>query len=861
MGVALAPLGDSLLWIASFYMSPRRWSVYDPSGTFGPGSPVFPSVRASSIIEELTHLEPGRTYFFNLSRDVFFMGRPLFEGVSMLSWPSEPIQAVAPADGVPVADALEPLAGNVLWVAGWDESGSVLQVYDPIGSFTLDQFGNFEFPPQVASLTHLVPGSTYGISLSEDVLFQKRCLRAGLNRIVWPGATPETGSLVSNLPWYCDRLMSHEKLAVEGIQHVVDEHPAIAPALVSLPWVTDGMDGFLGVEHRVLYSLRNIPAGSSLLRGLMEFPWFTDGITRSEASFVGSIASINTEYSSQAELIMGFPNVADGITPAEGDFVGGLNSLRIQTSDKGYLVPRILAVPWVADGLTGAELRLFQTFFRFARDEAVDVELANSVFESPMFDVSDGHVDMLQAEAAELLYDALFHDWLDTLLDEPRFQDGLTDEELALFAVLRYNEYEPLFQDMMRYGEVHSRTITLPLTGEMKLFIISGLPDHRDDEVQPSTSIVVQPGDGLGHAASHNEIFDYMRSSMAHIESAVGVPWWKNFAIFVIDPNHHMKNFGASGLNADSFMIMIHPGALEEIVPHELAHDYFNSPQLPLWLAEGTASFLERDPFSRPDEHHQSRYNRLKGGCATKFGQFENINDHAMAWARNTAIQTKAILFPDDFCEYTIGEAFWLGMYLSLGQELVSTYLAELSMAGEAVYAERISGLKEGEIYQVMLSNTPPGKRAQFRDLWRELYGRDMEAEHSGDRAALVAVAEAHEDLPAVRNPFDNWLTDDAPISQWHRVVTNDSGRVISLDLSNIQIRSIPPELGSLTMLEELYLTSTSQLGGTIPAELGDLSNLEYLYLGDRHKLTGCIPQGLRRVLHNDFHKVGLPFC
>ena len=47
---------------------------------------------------------------------------------------------------------------------------------------------------------------------------------------------------------------------------------------------------------------------------------------------------------------------------------------------------------------------------------------------------------------------------------------------------------------------------------------------------------------------------------------------------------------------------------------------------------------------------------------------------------------------------------------------------------------------------------------------------------------------------------------------------------------------------------------------GAIPPELGGLANLSELYLAD-NQLTGCVPDGLRDVPNNDIERLGLPFC
>ena len=113
----------------------------------------------------------------------------------------------------------------------------------------------------------------------------------------------------------------------------------------------------------------------------------------------------------------------------------------------------------------------------------------------------------------------------------------------------------------------------------------------------------------------------------------------------------------------------------------------------------------------------------------------------------------------------------------------------------------------------------------------------------STDRAALVAF------YHAMGGPgwqiSDNWLS-DAPLGFWYGVKADRNGRVIKLGvrgfIANYNMTGvIPPELGSLTNLEYLFLYG--DLTGPIPPELGNLSNLEYLNLYGG--LTGAIPPEL----------------
>ncbi len=120
------------------------------------------------------------------------------------------------------------------------------------------------------------------------------------------------------------------------------------------------------------------------------------------------------------------------------------------------------------------------------------------------------------------------------------------------------------------------------------------------------------------------------------------------------------------------------------------------------------------------------------------------------------------------------------------------------------------------------------------------------------DRAALVALYNATDGPNWVNN--ENWLT-DAPLRDWYGVATDASGRVVRVDLAGRWDSEaqewipyglsgpIPPELGSLANLQDLYLNA-NELTGTIPAELGSLANLTRLDLFE-NQLSGPLPPEL----------------
>ena len=114
----------------------------------------------------------------------------------------------------------------------------------------------------------------------------------------------------------------------------------------------------------------------------------------------------------------------------------------------------------------------------------------------------------------------------------------------------------------------------------------------------------------------------------------------------------------------------------------------------------------------------------------------------------------------------------------------------------------------------------------------------------TADRAALVALYNATGGANWTNNT--NWLSNE-PLSEWHRVETDEDGRVTALRLvANGLSGEIPAELENLTNLQVLSL-STNTLSGEIPAELGNLTNLQILSLS-ANELSGKIPAELANL-------------
>jgi len=120
----------------------------------------------------------------------------------------------------------------------------------------------------------------------------------------------------------------------------------------------------------------------------------------------------------------------------------------------------------------------------------------------------------------------------------------------------------------------------------------------------------------------------------------------------------------------------------------------------------------------------------------------------------------------------------------------------------------------------------------------------------ASERAALIALynstnGDGWRNIEGWKTPplYTDGFAMPGTENTWTGITVSDD-HVTEIELFSHNLSgSIPPELGNLSMLEELIL-GDDQLSGSIPPELGNLYNLEILCLG-LNRLSGSIPPEL----------------
>ena len=480
------------------------------------------------------------------------------------------------------------------------------------------------------------------------------------------------------ISWFSNPPDTVHSDAAEAITAIWLMDASLGDEVARMPWVIDGVND---EESRVFVHLSKVGVEEpEFLRLLLGSPWVIDGVNDVEWEAFQLLVAISRDHKDLAMLVANVPLEEDEEVLQTVELLVEIGAADFE------LARRIAAVPWVADGVREEERRLLAMVLvgSDSSPELVEFLLGGLLEISSHLpgNLRDYLVDSLSYLAIES------PQVLDRLRAQPWFQDGIDEEEAAFLVVLtgKAQDSPELFDDLLDAHFTQFTTVSLPLSGEVRLWIVQNTPFSPD-----------------------KDLLTILADSVRFSEELMKVAFPTNDVILVVvDPGD--KSYGLRGgafLRTHMQIVGFRLGPMYGI-PHETGHYYVAGPR---WFSEGTSE-LVRAYVNHKKGIQTLDDRRVELESEARCSQYENIRHYKFIIEELGPIVGEK-------CQYIMGERFLLNMVEVIGLDAVSSAMRELELMKRNL-GQRI---REQSIYQTFLEATPTDSKEEFRDMYRLLHG------------------------------------------------------------------------------------------------------------------------------------------
>ena len=487
------------------------------------------------------------------------------------------------------------------------------------------------------------------------------------------------------MSWMRDGITIEESHRLSWVRDIASASPELADYLLA-DWVAQRFSWDITWHLHVIAS-----TDAELAKRILDLPWVADGLEQPESDVLSKLTSRIPVDGEIGRRILDLPWVADGITKVEAE--GARSLVDVWRSDR-ELGQVVLDLPWVADGITGSES---VGLWGLAGIAYTDSSLAWQVIDD-MEDLLPLLGGLASDSLASLGQLGEFPEDLRQLVEQPWFADGLSREEAAFVTTLMPLAYASpsLYAHLLESHFTVSKTISLPLAGEVVIWAFQNAPFAQDDGQ-----------------------FTVVENAAGAMEGFLGAPFPTNDIIFLlVVPGSDTAGLGIGRHMGSHVRIINYSGGRIDgdpnLIRHELSHYYFGLAFAPVWLREGAAdyaaAYVRATSGTQSMDDRSEVVSRSQAGCVSD--GIENISHLNRLYDP---------VFDTPGCAYVMGENFLHQVREPLGEDGLAAALRELYYLG--LSRERLWPATEAEIYEVFLRNTPPGREDDFRDVYQRLHG------------------------------------------------------------------------------------------------------------------------------------------
>ena len=283
-------------------------------------------------------------------------------------------------------------------------------------------------------------------------------------------------------------------------------------------------------------------------------------------------------------------------------------------------------------------------------------------------------------------------DEFELLIAQPWFTDGLDATERAfIVAVEKTTGLAEIYEDLLTAPRImQSRTVSLPLAGEVDLWVFFNDDSHLDQDILAA-----------------------VERGARGTERLMGVPFPLTDLIVMSLDVESCDLVACGGVNYVDSMVLVESGGRfvgERTLYHEIAHFYLTAEIGPFWLYEGGANLFAEHVIA-----HAERDGELWR------------DEQALPTCRENGVPNLHALNDPDHpdpvwqqtCGYGLGQFFLTSLFDAMGEAAFSSALREL----HGLYLDYQYYPTEEQVYRIFLKHTPPDREAAFRELYRTIHG------------------------------------------------------------------------------------------------------------------------------------------
>ncbi len=446
----------------------------------------------------------------------------------------------------------------------------------------------------------------------------------------------EVASSVVSLSWMQDGIEELEVRTIEELSYISNEDTGVGLSIVSLDWVQDGIEL---VEASAIDWMNNF-SDAEVASSVVSLGWVQDGIEELEVKAIEELSYLANEDTEVGLSVVALDWVQDGIEQVEASAIDWMNNF----SD-AEVASSVVSLSWVQDSVNVAEVALIEDVASIARNNP---EAALQIVGMPFIETIEPPDISAMASLRQLA--AFKPEMLVRVMSHAALLNGISNDIAPVVATLNgVADTNPGLIDVLLDSSnvlLERRTITLPLSGDVILFIIRTSPGAE------------RSMDLLEHSVRGTEEYMGTRLPTNYVgllyenavpESAAGANFGTHIAIL---PQYDIHDGSADAEFAGSN------------IAHEVAH-YFWSGNAN-WVDEGAAEFMaaisELDRIGRPI----------------------GADNAPCPHARNIAELERLDITMDDAefgCNYSLGERLFLDLNRTLGETQFQEGFRELYTA------------------------------------------------------------------------------------------------------------------------------------------------------------------------------------